>query len=531
MNFKKYLILGGIALGLGMTSCINDLDLQPNDPNIVPMVPENLLAMCYGGIAFSGISGPGSSYVSGLDAGTSAYTRCLFMLNEYPTDEVMFLWSDPGIPDLVVNTWGKENSIIYGAYSRFIGHIALCNQYLTNTKDDASLEENRAQVRFLRAYSYYNLMDMFGMTSFITEEAEVGEAPQQVSRDFIFNWIEGELKDIVDNRLISATPNYGYAGLDAAEALLARLYLNAEVFSGRARWADCQSRCENIIRRHTGKGFKQSGLANNYLYLFARDNDAYMPGGSKADENEILFGIAYDADMIQSYGGTTFIINSSCDAASSLTIGTSAAWNCFRAPVELTNKFPAFENDVRRSLWLTGAAYTDEFEGFTGDWNTCGGQAPVKYTGLNRNAAEDGGFSEDILSTTFATTDQPIIRLADVYLMYTECYVNGHVGDADKALKYINFIRERAGVTTYGYTDLNINNVMDERARELYYELTRRTDLIRNKMFAGPQQILWQYKGSLNDKYGTYISEKFNLFPIPQNVIYAQPEFQQNPGY
>ena len=154
----------------------------------------------------------------------------------------------------------------------------------------------------------YNMIDLFGQSSFITEEAEVGEEPRQASRLEVFNFIEQELKEIVDQKLISENPLYGRVGLDGAEALLARLYLNAEVYSGTPRWADCQARCENIIHRHQGGGFQGSGLANEYLYLFCEDNKQYMPGGSNKAENEILFGISFDQDMVQSYGGPTFIV-------------------------------------------------------------------------------------------------------------------------------------------------------------------------------------------------------------------------------
>ena len=553
MNLKKYLLLGGVVLGMGMTSCVDDLDLEPNDPNLVsPSDPDfktNSLSICYSGIAVSGISGPGSSYVQGLDPGTSAYLRCTYMLSEYPTEEVMFLWGDAFVPDLVVSTWGAENGIVAGAYNRFIGHIAICNQFLSNTEgaEDAETQEMRAQARVLRAYSYYNLLDNFGMSSFITEKAAVGEKPIQVQPDYLFTWLETELKEIVDNKLISDKPSYGHVGLDGAEALLARLYLNAEDFTGTARWADCQQRCANIIARHQGGGFQSSGLANHYLYLFARDNDAYMPGGSKPAENEILFGIAYDADNTQSYGGSTFVISSCLSDASNVIdrkeYGAMDGWKCFKGTKQMAEHFDGIPGDVRRSLWKAGIFtgtddkggewtenHGDEFVGFTGDWNTCGGNIMIKFTGLNRNAAEDGGFDNKI-QTQFATTDFPIIRLADIYLMWAECYVNGNVGDLTTALSYVNLIRARAGIPSVGASSLTKRFIVDERSRELYWEGTRRRDLIRNNYFTGPSQLIWQFKGSLTDANGTRIDDRYKYYPIPNSVISAQPEFKQNPGY
>ena len=246
MNLKKYLIYGGVALGLGLTSCVGDLDLEPNDPNLVnpndPNYKVNSLAMCYSGIAVSGINGPGDSYVSGLDPGTSAYLRLIFTLSELCSDELIWIWPDAGVSDITSCTWSSTNGLLEGVYYRLLGHIAICNQYLANTAGDTDAESQqmRAEARVLRAYSYYNMIDLFGQSSFITEEAATGATPVQKSRKEVFEWLEKELTDIVDNKIISETPIYGRVGLDGAEALLARLYLNAEVFSGTGRWEDCR---------------------------------------------------------------------------------------------------------------------------------------------------------------------------------------------------------------------------------------------------------------------------------------------------
>lgn len=571
MNLKKYMIIGGVALAMGMSSCVGDLDLQPNDPNIVSEneVNENLagsLMMCYSGIAVSGYQGPGSSYVSGIDAGTSAYLRMIFTLNEFCTDECMWLWpGDDGksAGEVLSCTWSSTNVYVKGCYYRLMGHIAICNQFLANTEHLTSSEaqEMRAQARVLRAYSYYNLVDLYGNASFITEKAEIGELPVQKTRAELFKFIEDELTDIVDNKLISENPVYGRVGLDGAEALLARLYLNAEVYTGTARWADCQARCENIITRHQGGGFQNSGLAEHYLYLFARDNDAYMPGGSNTAENEILFGISFDDEWTQSYGGPTFIISATVSNTHYLprqNYGCASEWSCIRGTLQMAEKFNgSFLNDERCSLWLRGALpagenpatgekwdaedYSDRFIDFTGNWKTCGGNAIIKFTGRERNAEADGGWnwtlqpdgSYDIKfpATVFASTDQPIIRLADVYLMYTECFVNGNVGEGQKALDYMNLIRHRAGAPTATYADLTKKGIMDERSREFYLESTRRSDLVRNGMFAGSAQITWQYKGSQDNNEGTRIPAYYNIYPLPYDVLAAQPDFKQNFGY
>jgi len=576
MNLKKYLLFGGVALGLGMTSCVGDLDLEPNDPNLVdtsdPNFKANALGICYSGIAVSGISGPGSSYVGGLDPGTSAYLRVIFTLGEFCSDEMVWIWPNDeagSIGDLTACAWSANNSIVYGAYYRMLGHIAICNQFLLNTADDTDAEtlEMRAQARVLRAYSYYNMIDLYGQSSFITEEAEVGSEPVQISRAELFAWLENELKDIVDNKLISENPTYGHVGLDGAEALLARLYLNAEVFSGQARWADCQARCENIIRRHQGGGFQGSGLANEYLYLFCEDNKQYMPGGSNKAENEILFGIAFDQDMTQSYGGPTFIVAGTITNSHYVprqNYGCSGEWSCIKGTKQMAERFYGLGSDKRDDLWVRGYLpggtnedgttydaedYTDSFIGFTGSWATTGGNAIIKFTGntitknpsaVNPNDAltlfdgsydAKGVWQPNYDATAFMSTDQPIIRLADIYLMYTECFINGGVGERQKALDYINLVRARAGSPAFNSAELTVKNLMDERSRELYLESVRRTDLIRNKMFVGPSQAVWQVKGNINNMEGTTIDDRYALYPIPTAVLNSQPEFKQNPGY
>ena len=119
-------------------------------------------------------------------------------------------------------------------------------------------------------------------------------------------------------------------------------------------------------------------------------------------------------------------------------------------------------------------------------------------------------------------------RLADVYLMRAECFLHGQ-GDRVSALEGVNYLRERAGVSKWVGSELNAENLLDERSRELYFEMTRRTDLIRFGKYVGPAQATWAWKGNSLD--GGTISERYRLMPIPTNILAAQPEFKQNPGY
>ena len=148
----------------------------------------------------------------------------------------------------------------------------------------------------------------------------------------------------------------------------------------------------------------------------------------------------------------------------------------------------------------------------------------VKFTNLLRGS--NGNLKKGEI-TKFPNTDLPLIRLADVYLMFAECAMRG-AADKAKGVEYANYVRERAGVSPWTQTDLNEQNMIDERCRELYWENVRRTDLVRFGLFTG-NKYTWSWKGNV-DK-GASIPDYMNVFPIPSSVIAAQPDFKQNPNY
>lgn len=546
MNITKYLAIGGLTLGISLTSCVGDLDLEPNDPNYGNATDyAAVLAKCYSGLAVSGQDGAGSSDISGLDNGRGQYTRAIFMMNEFTTDECLWIWNDDGIYDLCTNTFDATNGNIYGTYSRLYSHIAVCNDFLANVKgnEDPVIQDMALQARTLRALSYYWVVDIFGNGSFITEEAAVGENPVQKTRKELYTWLAAELEDIVAKFKESSYPvDYGHVGLDGAQALLARLYLNAAVYTdGEVQgWAKCQEHCEAIIARHQGGGFNGSGLANHYLYLFCRDNRVYMPGGANSAENEILWGIPFDTYYTQSYGGANFIICSAIGSASMdkdgysispSNYGMTEQWTCMHGRKEFFDKFG--NADIRQSMWLKEdngfSKENTEYSSFNS------GYATIKFTnlipGVNGEWSESNGGiygAGDANTQVWPDTDLPLIRLADVYLMYTESYIMGNVGEQSKALKYVSYVTNRAGLRSWEEGDLTPNNILDERARELYWELTRRSDLIRHDKYTGGS-YLWSWKGYAPE--GNAISERYKLMPIPVNIISAQPEFKQNPGY
>lgn len=561
-----------MGMGFAMTSCVNDLNVTPKDPNSftwtnVEADPDTYLpqvfAKCYSVLAVSGQSGEGSSDMSGLDNGAGCYSRAIYMLNEFPTDETLWIWPDAGVVDIVTGTWANNNANIYGTYSRLYIAIALCNDFIRQTLESGidltpavrtdynNVEQYRLEARALRALSYWYVLDLFGNGGWVDETMDYGDSPLPITRKDLYNRLTTELEAIIAAwPAANAKPSYGRVGLDGVKALLAKVYLNAKVYTnGEVDGSEkCLNLCNQIIDAHKGSGFQGSGLANNYFALFAAHNDQYMPGGSNSAENEILWGIPYDATNIQAYGGTRFLMAAAFVNAtmadqkyymSCLDYGLNDQWGCMHARAEFSDKFSG--TDVRDDLWSKEAqGFTKENTEFSKFNN---GYAAVKFTNLIMNA--DGSFPKADNSKPIAVdniaesakvlnvnahpdTDLPVFRLADIYLMKAECYVMGGKGNADEAIAAVNVVRERAGAEPWT-SNITANDLLDERARELYWENHRRTDLVRfNKFTSG---YTWSWKGYVAG--GTDMGSHMNVYPIPANVIAAQPEFgaYQNAGY
>lgn len=564
-SYISKLFLGAALLSTaGLTSCVGDLDQMPNDPNTItpgnfgsnPEYLAEVMAKCYSSLAVSGQGGPGGgSDISGLDGGTSNWSRVIFMLNEFTTDEVSWIWPDVGVFDLCTGTWGTSNGNLFGAYGRFYTHIAVCNDFIRSYKDglfgsDANAEQFVREARALRDLSYYYVIDFFGNATRAWDDMAYGDVPPQVTRADLFKLVTDDLEDVLANFEESGV--YGRVGKDGVEALLCRYYLNAEVFTGTKMYDKCWEHAQNIISRHQGGGFQGSGLANDYLALFSQSNDMFAPGGSLSAQNEILWTIPFENPYTQSYGGTMFLIAAGTSAASMPTVlyGLNADWSCMHAREQFVDKFEFIDGvgtDGRTYLWCTeNQGFTkanDEFSTFTS------GYAPLKFTNAKADANgvmprntyknEDNGFTYNWVGVPevnglprqtddFPNTDFPIIRLADVYLMAAECSLRGS-GDTAKGLDYVNYIRNRAGVTPWAAPNFTLDNLLDERARELYWENVRRTDLVRFGKFAG-SSYNWAWKNNIRE--GSGIPEYMNLFPLPSDVVATYgSSMKQNPGY
>ena len=553
-SLNKFFIALGLVASLGMTSCVGDLDNPVIDPN--DMTPEvfaedpkgymdRVLAECYQSLATSGYNGPGSSIISGGDAGANSFTRAVFVCNELTTDE--FAWKqfgDAGQYELATMQFAADNGVMYTTYSRLYTCIALCNEFLRTveggkfylTEDLKPLaEEYKRQVKVLRGLCYFYAIDMFGNAGYQDETMPAGTAPEQWKRADLYNKVVAGLEAVsAEWGDTYATPSYGYVGKEACDALLAKFYLNAEVFCGVPAYDKCWSICQKIIAHHKGAGFNGSGLADSYIAVFGANNDEYMSQGSRV--NEIIWGIPQDGDHLQNYGGTTFYIAAGSSTStpglnmSNAATGLNASWTCMNARQQFSERFDWDESgvstDARASLWMTkkdGANIEN-----TSITNFADGYVPVKYT--NYAYDEFGGIdaaNNPPASNAFADADWCVIRLAEIYLNAAEAAVRG-AGDFNTALEYVNYVRERAWQEPWNVAQLTLDNILDERSRELYGENCRRTDLVRHGKYAGGAYN-WNWKGNVADG-GAATPAHMDLFPIPSTVISFQG-YEQNPGY
>lgn len=521
---KRLVAYTFIASALLLGACGKNLNQSPKyglNAEAVYSDADNyikVLAKLYSGMSMTGNQGPaGQADIAGIDEGFSAYVRVLWNMQELPTDEAICGWNDPGIPDLNKTEWNADNVWVKGMYYRIFYQITLCNEFIWQARDEklnergftaaqvANIVTMRNEARFLRALAYYHAMDLFGNVPFVTEEDRVGAfTPEQIMRADLFAYIESEIKAIEDELTPATTVAYGRASRSAAHALMAKMYLNAEVYTGTARYNECATYCEKVINSNNFQ------LDDVYQDVFLADNNT---------SPEIIFPIVYDGLYSQTWGGTTFMICSALGGSMvAADYGVNGKWAGNRAKPQLVQKFVDSTEDSRWMFYTTGQQID-----ITSMSTFTQGYANPKY----KNKTKDGLNGSNNATSAHVDVDFPMFRLADVFLMYAEAKFR--TGDEATALTYMNKIRERAyGDASHNYSSLVLNDFIDERARELNWECTRRTDLIRFGLFTSSTYV-WPFKGG--DAAGLGVEDKYNLYPIPTSDIVLNPNLQQNTGY
>jgi starch-binding outer membrane protein, SusD/RagB family len=530
----KYLV-SALVVTIVAGSCAKKLDLYPvND-----LTPEktystaagykSVLAKIYGTLAISGNTGPaGNPDISGgLDEGSQVpYIRMFFNCQELPTDEAVVAWNDQTIHDFHDLKWTSADPFLKGIYARPIYNITLINEYMRESTDaklaergitgnDATeIKKSVAEVRFLRAFNYWIMLDLFGKSTFITEADLIGTTlPKEINPGDLFLYIEKELQAIDAELAPVKTIEYGRVDQGAAWALLARMYLNAGTYTGATRYTDAITYAKKVIPA----GYS---LYSGYPRVFMADND-------KA-KDEFIFAVNCDGLRTKAYGNTTFLVHASCGDEIS-DFGIIEGWYGYRATSSFVNLFSDLTGATDKRAMFTTSKYGTSTAQLTITDISSFDQGPhvKKYV----NVRSDGAPVSDA-TKYFVDIDFPVFRLAEMYLIYAEAVLRGGIGgNTATATNYINLIRTRAYGNLGGNiseSQLNLQFILDERGRELYWEGHRRTDLIRYGLLT-TNTYLWPWKGGVSS--GTAVDAKYNIFPIPASNIVANPNLTQNTGY
>lgn len=568
-KIKAMLPAAAIMLASSLTSCMADLDDGNRDPNAqaTPNI-KALYSKCYAGLIMEGNDGNADFTID--DAGKSTLVRNVFNFNELSTDESICWWSDGGITDIGYNQCMPGTATLRFLYYRLVSNISFCNHYMELAEAQAD-KTMLAEVRFIRAYNYFLMLDFFGDPSFsatissdtpkqahaYNEKFEEGKEYTRaellaMGREFLFNWVKNELEtaeaDMLDAQPKTDTDaNYGRADKAAAWILLSRLYLNAGTYlnndgQNNPHWDKALEYAERVINSgyslFTDSKMSATAKANGYQpydLLFMGDN------GSNGASCEAVLPLLQDGKITKGYGGSLFFVaamwNAEMSTVTGITAGTTGnTWSGMRCRPQLIEKFTNNpQSFVGKSTAEIRAMGIDDRALFWGKGSSSDkrtlelGDNSSFYQGLTttkwNNNYSTGGTPHDSYDVD---TDFFLFRVAEAYLNAAEAEMHLNGESSTKAKGYIDELRDRAHAVKSGsYT---LNDVLDERSREMYFEGLRRTDLIRYNQFGGMQATyLWDYKGGSAN--GAAFDKTRNVFPLPSSEVLANSNLTQIDGY
>lgn len=562
LNKFKAMVPAALLLAASVTSCMDDLDKGNIDPT-VQAEPDltALYSKCYACLILEGMDG--TADFKSDDNGKTTFIRNVFNANVLSTDEGICWWTDGGLEDYGKNTPKPNSDAIRFLYYRLIMDISYCNHYLE--LDGAQADQTKlAEVRFIRAYLYYQMLDLFGDPAFIP--AVSSEMPKQahayndkfqegmsrsemlaLGRQFLFGWVENELKTAEANLMApqpktDSDPNYGRVDKAAAWLMLSRLYLNAGTYlnnngQDNPYWAQALEYAEKVINSGytlfdeskmsaaaKGNGYKP------YDLLFMGDN------GSNGASCEAIFPLLQDGKITKAWGGSMFFIAAMWNPDMATVTGMDAAttnntWAGMRCRPQLLEKFTSNPNSyIGKTAAEIRAISTDDRAIFWGKDHTLSVFPNSEFShGVTtpkwNNNYSNGGTPHDAGDVDI---DFFLLRAAEAYLNAAEAAL--HQGDAGKAKQYMDAIRTRAHAATRGsYT---LDDVLDERAREFYFEGIRRPDLIRYNRFGGIDVAYgWEGKGGNETYTGAAFEKYLNVYPIPSTEVMANTNLTQIDGY
>ena len=539
---KIYTIAIAVFAAIALVSCVSDLDTLPlNDYDSTSESAYNnedsyLKGLAYINAYYNFVSqnAAGTADLKFDDAGQSELMRQWLVMNDLSTASQDIGWGDSYISDITNHTWtNADNNAIIAVYTRCMKGIALCNEYLLQTEDSklesrghtsfaSKIAQYRAEAMFHRCMFYYILMDEFGNPPFALEENIGGKLPEQISRPELFKWLEEQLTTLAEDGSALAAKGavpYPRPNKDAAKALLARMYLNAEVYTGTARWDDAKKYAKMVI----DNGYR---LHPKYQELFMQDN------GKTCSGDEFIFAIEYDTQKAQSWGGTTTLSSGAFDDAMNAAVAehlgitevpyvSAEIWNGYhisREFVENTFEITGItwdgkglgydtENSDRRLFLYNEGPDSENYSSTvsTTGWR-CWKWAYLFSDGtiFQRGSAESSDWK-------LSSADFAIFRLPEMYYIYAESDARlkgGSTNDAT-AVGYIKALRDRAGLSTP--SSISVEFILKDKAAEYLWEGQRRQDEIRLGIF-----------DSNKNRY---------IYPILESDRAANPNLAQNPGY
>lgn len=444
----------------------------------------------------------GYADIQGEDEGSTGFYKDLLILQELCADQLYYVWSsDPGISQIVGKNFNPDNSYFRAFYHRLYYNIWMCNSYLTRTEGQADLATKRAEVRFLRAYFYYHLLDMFGNVPVVTDNT-LFTTTAQSTRLQVFDFVKSELLTAVRS-LPQTKEDYYRIDQAAAWLLLSRLYLNSEVYTGTADYDNAVQYAYNVIQ-------SSYGLATNYKWLFMGDNDKRSMRNDAY--KEIIFPVRQEGASTASWCGSLWPI-AIMYSNEMPSVGVSENWAGVRSTTQLVDLFfadPAgaiggTADNLTVAAGDDRARFCNQSYGSVWEYNGgndfYGGWAIQKWSNL---MADTTYVQSD---RRWPDTDIPLMRKAEAYLNYAEAVLRGGQALSTLSAKQaVNALRSRANAEPL--KTVTLDDILDERGREFYAEGYRRSDLIRFGKFGGNK-----------------------LYPIPANYLPGIPNGVQNEGY
>jgi starch-binding outer membrane protein, SusD/RagB family len=436
--------------------------------------------------------------------GYAGADRGWYDLNCFSTDEQVIPHRTTGdwelsFADLYKHRWLPTEAIINNTWNWLYKSIFDANLAISQLEKANADPSKIAEAKVLRAFFYYLLIDDWGNVPFYTENNVTVDKIPQASRLEVYNFIVKELTENVEK--LSATKGgkyYGRFNKWAGYTLLAKVYLNAGVYTGTPKWQECLSACEKVSQAgyslHSGLADASSPLGNKYFELF----------GDVLPDDETILSVYVTVDIVS----RNILSTRSLYGPQANALFGYNGWNGTIIPKDYFLKFN--DKDIRKKQFLygdqgNGINYTLDVPSLDNPGSPP--QAGVRNVKFYPVTPRNGGG---------ASNDFPIYRYADVLLMQAEC--NLRLGNATAAKPFIDQVRLRAGLNAL-VANPTLDDIYNERGFELSWEGHRRQDMIRFDKFLLP------------NLFRVTSPEFRKLFPIPTSALDTNKGLKQNPGY